>query len=30
MEKNELKLFHMFDICQAKKNKKEGGCGHHH
>lgn len=30
MEKNELKLFHMFDICRAKKNKKEGGCGHHH
>lgn len=30
MEKNELKLFHIFDHCQAKKNKKEGGCGHHH
>lgn len=29
-DKNELKLFHMFDFCQAKKNKKEGGCGHHH
>ena len=30
LEKNELKLFHMFDFCQHKKNKKEGGCGHHH
>ena len=30
LEKNELKLFHIFDICQTKKNKKEGGCGHHH
>lgn len=30
MEKNELKLFHIFDICQNHKNKKEGGCGHHH
>lgn len=30
LEKDELKLFHMFDFCQAKKNKKEGGCGHHH
>ncbi|MFH2058874.1 MAG: NifB/NifX family molybdenum-iron cluster-binding protein [Pseudomonadota bacterium] len=30
MEKDELKLFHIFDICQDKKNKKEGGCGHHH
>jgi len=30
LEKNELKLFHMFDFCQIKKNKKEGGCGHHH
>jgi predicted Fe-Mo cluster-binding NifX family protein len=29
LEKKELKLFHMFDFCQAKKNKKEGGCGHH-
>ncbi len=29
-EKGELKLFHMFDLCQGKKNKKEGGCGHHH
>ncbi|MCP4670640.1 MAG: dinitrogenase iron-molybdenum cofactor [Desulfobacula sp.] len=29
-EKNELKLFHIFDHCQTKKNKKEGGCGHHH
>ncbi|MEN8211350.1 MAG: NifB/NifX family molybdenum-iron cluster-binding protein [Thermodesulfobacteriota bacterium] len=29
-EKDELKLFHMFDHCQTKKNKKEGGCGHHH
>ncbi len=29
-EKGELKLFHMFDHCQTKKNKKEGGCGHHH
>ena len=30
MEKGELKLFHIFDFCQGKKNKKEGGCGHHH
>ena len=30
MEKDELKLFHMFDLCRNKKNKKEGGCGHHH
>jgi predicted Fe-Mo cluster-binding NifX family protein len=30
MENNELKLFHMFDLCQNKKNKKEGDCGHHH
>lgn len=30
LEKDELKLFHMFDLCQDKKNKKEGGCGHHH
>jgi predicted Fe-Mo cluster-binding NifX family protein len=30
LEKNELKLFHIFDFCQTKKNKKEGGCGHHH
>ena len=30
LEKDELKLFHMFDFCQIKKNKKEGGCGHHH
>jgi predicted Fe-Mo cluster-binding NifX family protein len=29
-EKKELKLFHIFDHCQTKKNKKEGGCGHHH
>ena len=29
-EKGELKIFHMFDLCQTKKNKKEGGCGHHH
>ncbi len=29
-EENKLKLFHIFDICQNKKNKKEGGCGHHH
>ncbi|MCG8634781.1 MAG: NifB/NifX family molybdenum-iron cluster-binding protein [Desulfobacterales bacterium] len=29
-EKGELKLFHIFDLCQGKKNKKEGGCGHHH
>ncbi len=28
-EKDKLKLFHIFDYCQAKKNKKEGGCGHH-
>jgi len=30
MEKDELKLFHIFDLCQGKKNKKEGGCGHNH
>ncbi len=30
LEKDELKLFHIFDFCQIKKNKKEGGCGHHH
>ncbi len=29
IEKDELKLFHIFDFCQTKKNKKEGGCGHH-
>jgi len=29
MEKGDLKLFHMFDICQGQKNKKEHGCGHH-
>ena len=29
-ENNQLKFFHMFDHCQTKKNKKEGGCGHHH
>ncbi|MCF6246938.1 MAG: dinitrogenase iron-molybdenum cofactor [Desulfobacula sp.] len=28
IEKKELKLFHIFDFCQNKKNKKEGGCGH--
>ncbi len=27
---NELKLFHIFDICQTKRNKKDGHCGHHH
>lgn len=30
LEKGDLKLFHMFDLCQGKKNKKTGGCGHHH
>ncbi len=30
LEAGELKLFHMFDLCQGKKNKKQGGCGHHH
>lgn len=25
-----LKPFHIFDLCQTQKNKKEGGCGHHH
>lgn len=30
LEKEELKLFHIFDFCRTKKNKKEGGCGHHH
>lgn len=30
LDREELKLFHIFDFCQAKKNKKEGGCGHHH
>ena len=29
MEKGGLKPFHIFDLCQGKKNKKEGGCGHH-
>ena len=29
LEKGELKLIHIFDLCQGKKNKKEGGCGHH-
>ena len=29
MKNGELKLFHIFDLCQGKKNKKEGGCGHH-
>ncbi len=29
LEKGELKIFHIFDLCQGKKNKKEGGCGHH-
>ncbi len=29
IEKDELKLYHIFDYCQTKKNKKEGGCGHH-
>ena len=30
LEKKALKLFHIFDLCQGKKNKKEGGCGHDH
>ena len=30
MKNHALKLFHIFDLCQGKKNKKEGGCGHHH
>jgi predicted Fe-Mo cluster-binding NifX family protein len=30
MENDGLKLFHMFDLCQNKKNKKEGDCGHQH
>ena len=30
MDKGELKIYHIFDLCQGKKNKKEGGCGHHH
>jgi predicted Fe-Mo cluster-binding NifX family protein len=30
LEKDALKIFHIFDICQNQKNKKEGGCGHHH
>lgn len=29
LEADQLKLFHIFDLCQIKKNKKEGGCGHH-
>ena len=29
MKNHALKLFHIFDLCQGKKNKKEGGCGHH-
>ena len=28
LDKEELKLFHIFDHCRTKKNKKEGGCGH--
>ena len=30
IDRDELKLFHIFDFCQVHKNKKEGGCGHHH
>lgn len=30
LKKEKLKLFHMFDMCRTQKNKKEGGCGHHH
>ena len=30
MEKGDLRRFHMLDFCRNKKNKKEGGCGHHH
>lgn len=30
LEKDELKLFHILDLCRDGKNKKEGGCGHHH
>ncbi|MCF8086801.1 MAG: dinitrogenase iron-molybdenum cofactor [Desulfotignum sp.] len=30
MKSGDLQLFHMFDLCQGKKNKKQGGCGHHH
>ncbi len=30
LNRGELKLFHIFDLCQGKKNKKTGGCGHHH
>jgi len=30
LKKKELKLFHILDLCHDKKNKKEGGCGHHH
>jgi predicted Fe-Mo cluster-binding NifX family protein len=26
LNKDELKLFHIFDHCRTKKNKKEGGC----
>lgn len=29
LENGQLKQFHMFDFCQGKRNKKEGGCGHH-
>ena len=29
INRDELKLFHIFDICRNKKNKKESGCGHH-
>lgn len=29
-EKDQLQLFHIFDHCLTHKNKKEGGCGHHH
>ena len=30
LEKGALKLFHIFDVCQGHKNKKDHGCGHHH
>jgi predicted Fe-Mo cluster-binding NifX family protein len=30
LKSGDLQLFHMFDLCQDKKNKKQGGCGHHH
>ncbi|THB73659.1 MAG: dinitrogenase iron-molybdenum cofactor [Desulfobacteraceae bacterium] len=30
LKKDELKPFHMLDICRGERHKKDGGCGHHH